>query len=754
MSDKPAGRKDSGRKFGWDAASTVATFGILFFFMAVMMNMRPDWILSTTVTTGGDMGSHYILAQYLRDYLLPQGKLIGWYPGWLGGLPMFQYYFIPPYLLMVALSTLIPLEVAFKLVTLMWVFMLPPAAYYGLRAMGFPRPMPGVAASLTLCLLFLETVNYENYSQWGGNIKSTLAGQFPYGISFAIMALSIGLLYRGYHDRRKVALNAVVFALVALNHIYTTIIIGLVSTFFLIDGIRARKYGGVLYLAKVFILGFMLASFWYIPMALKLDWSMPPKDVFYGSPNLKWIFIPEYAVIYVLAAVGIFYAIKERDKRVFFWVYSFTIVFAFLFLCRYTNFLYVRFIPFLYLVPLILAAAGIDRLTKWIDIKHLIPPITALLIVFLLQASWGQDTAQGSKWSYKGWVQDVPAWIKWNYEGLQSKPLWPLLDKVFVQIRSANVTGRVEVEYADYNYFGTPRVFEVSPYFTNKSVMEGLLLESSLTFPFFYYLQKTVSATSWWPGFKVRMPHTPDMEHGLKVLRLYNVHYFVASSDAIRTLAGKSDGYRLEKTINGSKNDWSFSFYRINEDSDYVEYLPKEPVLVVTDDWKPFSFRWIDTDYLDVPVAYADSVGDYELEHFRIMVLNKTLRQQPHAEGLQVYTQDRFDEALKAARPADVSGCMTQTTFHEEELSASVSCTNRPLLVKVPYFPNWRAEGAEKIYLSAPSLMLVFPERKDIRIYYGTTAADMAGWAATFAGILIVVWQYAAERKRGQREGA
>ncbi|MFH1126423.1 MAG: 6-pyruvoyl-tetrahydropterin synthase-related protein [Candidatus Altiarchaeota archaeon] len=711
------------RKVGLEGFSIILTFILVYFFMAVLMNLDPRWILSNTTTTGGDMGSHYILAQYLRDYLLPKGSVVGWYPGWQAGLPIFQYYFIPPYLLMVLLSFIIPLQVAFKLVTLMWVFMLPLTIYFGLRAMGFDSPTAGISISLSLCLLFLETVDGGNYSQWGGNIKSTLAGQFPYGISLALMVLSLGFLYKGYHDKKHLALNAVLFSLVALNHIYITMAIGLVSTFFLIDAFFSKKYDGILYLIKVFGLGFMLAGFWYIPMFFKVGWSSPPKDVFYGTPNMPWVFIPEYAVFYVFAVVGILFGVRERDKRVYFWVYSFVVVFAFLFLCQYTNLLYVRFLPFIYLIYLILATYGISRLTKGIEGRYLIPLIVAFVVVF---------------WLSSAWVKDVPGWIKWNYEGLEGKSTWPTLKQIFAYMHDVNLSGRVDVEYGDYNYFGTPRVFEVMPMFTNKSVMEGLLFESSLTFPFFFYMQKTVSETSWWPGFPVRLPLKPDMSHGLRIFRLYNIQYFIASSKTIRNLLANNSDYRLEKTIKDPQG-MVFEFYRVNEDSDYVEYSAREPVLVVTDDWKPFSFKWIDTPYLDVPLVYSDSLGDYELQHFKIIIMNKSVSH-PTKEGVSFYTANQLEDALKASMELNTKECTTRSVLHEEELTANVSCINQPLLVKIPYFPNWQTSDAEKIYMSSPSLMLIFPEGNQVRVYYGTLLVDSVGWLSTVAGLLIVLY--------------
>ncbi|MFH1126104.1 MAG: 6-pyruvoyl-tetrahydropterin synthase-related protein, partial [Candidatus Altiarchaeota archaeon] len=327
---KPRSRKSKGvsnsQISGWKNNilvknwSTLATFLIIYFFILQSFGVKPfekslleipflnsllgNYMLTKTTTTGGDLGSHWVLAQYLRDYLVPTGRLVGWYPHWMGGLPLFQYYFVPPYFLMVLLSPLLTLEVAFKLVSAAWIFFTPIAFYYAAKGLGFEKPGPEIAAALSLALTWLETVTGGNYAQWGGNVKSAMAGQFPYGISLAFAVMCIGLLWEGYHSKKHIVLNAILFSMVVLHHLYTIIAIGLVSTFFLIHALRTRKFDGAFYLAKVFILGFMIAGFWLIPSYAKLDWSMPPRDVFYGFPSMDWIFIQEYSIFYLMIILG------------------------------------------------------------------------------------------------------------------------------------------------------------------------------------------------------------------------------------------------------------------------------------------------------------------------------------------------------------------------------------------------------------------------------------------------------------------
>jgi hypothetical protein len=290
--------------------------------------------------------------------------------------------------------------------------------------------------------------------------------------------------------------------------------------------------------------------------------------------------------------------------------------------------------------------------------------------------------------------------------------------------------GRINVEYsATYNSLGTPRLFEVSPVFTDRSVMEALLLESSVTFPYLYYLQKEVSEDSWWPGFALKMPKR-NLTMGADDLRLYNVKTYAVVSDAVKKEIADNPRYTLVKTIN------QFQIYSLNNDSQYVEPVKKEPVLVVTDDWRTYSFDWMISEYKDVPVAFAENLGEYELSHYNIILLDKNVNL-PQKEGLRIYKSDQFNEALKASQP--LSGCtVSMESFTNEEFSARTDCIGKPVYVKISYFPNWMAEGAGKMYLAAPSLMLTFPEKENLHFYYGATWSDYAGTIASVIGILIV----------------
>lgn len=737
---------------GLKFAANVVSLLLIFSFLLVFF--PPQLILSNTTTTGGDMGSHFVPAHYLKNYLMPHGKLIGWYPHWMAGTPMLQFYFVPPYLLMAVLSIFIPLEISFKLVTILGVFLLPLTTFFMMRFLGFEFPTPAIASGFTTLFLFLES-----HSQWGGNIPSTLAGEFSYMLSFSLTILLMGSMYLGVKRNMHVILNSVLLAMVVLTHIYTAIFITLLSLFFLLVDNRCRNF---IYLLRVFSLAGLISGFWTIPLIAKLGFSAAPKDVFFGFPSLDVVIVPQFTLFYILAAVSVASGILGRDRRILYFLWAVLSAIVLILSIKYINLLYVRFVPFTYFIPLLMASDGLGRLSRNLKARWLFPIIVVLSTLIWVNfgipgviSEAGKLTGYGDNPMLKAaeshtrdfplishGIAYIPHWIKWNYEGLEEKNTYGTFLKLNDYLRNSNLSGRVDFEYSNsYNKFGTPRVFEASPVFSNRSVLESLLLESSLTFPFFYYIQKEVSEDAWWPGFPLEIPGF-NPKAGADDLRLYNVKYFVASSSKVKNALADSSRYRLIEEID------EFNIYLVNEDSAYVEALDREPVLVVTDNWKKFTYDWISMGYKDVPLVFTSSPDDYDLGRFRIIVLDKPVRIQN--DNIRVFYPENITQALESSREIGAD-CTVTESLREEEILVDTTCINRPLIVKVSYFPNWMVEGAGRIYIASPSLMLIFPERERVRIYYGETLADGAGNISSIIGFLIVFY-WLLTRNRGFRE--
>ena len=71
-----------------------------------------------------------------------------------------------------------------------------------------------------------------------------------------------------------------------------------------------------------------------------------------------------------------------------------------------------------------------------------------------------------------------------------------------------------------------------------------------------------------------------------------------------------------------------------------------------------------------------------------------------------------------------------------------------PHLVKVSYFPNWKAKGADGPFRAAPALMVVVPTEEQVSLEFRSTWAEYLGMALSLAGLLFVVAAAIVNRRR------
>jgi hypothetical protein len=180
----------------------------------VFVQLGPHNVLSDTTPAGGDMGAHVWGPAYLRDHLLTSGRLTGWSPDWYAGFPAYQFYMVLPSLLIALLSYVLPYGVAFKLVAISGVLSLPVCAWAFGRLSRLPFPIPPLLAVAATMYLF-----DRSFSILGGNIPSTLAGEFAFSMSLSFALLYLGVVARGLETGKYRGWAAVLLALTALCHL-------------------------------------------------------------------------------------------------------------------------------------------------------------------------------------------------------------------------------------------------------------------------------------------------------------------------------------------------------------------------------------------------------------------------------------------------------------------------------------------------------------------------------------------------------
>ncbi len=204
----------------WVAVGVLCACTIL-----VLAAMGGDRLLTDTTATGGDTGGHVWGPAYLRDSLLADGRLTGWSNDWYAGFAAYRFYMVLPALAVVALDVVMPYDVAFKLISVAGVAAMPWAAWGMGKMAGWRHPTPLLLGVFTLPFLF-DT----NFSIYGGNLASTLAGEFAFSISLAVALLAIGALLQVLRTGHGRARLAVLIALTGLCHLIPGIfLVGVVA---------------------------------------------------------------------------------------------------------------------------------------------------------------------------------------------------------------------------------------------------------------------------------------------------------------------------------------------------------------------------------------------------------------------------------------------------------------------------------------------------------------------------------------------
>ena len=739
--------------------------------LVIFVVMNPWWIVSSTTPTGGDMGAHVLGPAFLRDSLLPEGRILGWSNDWFAGFPAFYFYFPLPSLTIVLLDVILPYGVAFKIVTVMGLLATPPAAYFLARSMKLGKHISLVAAGSGVVFAFLES-----YSIYGGNVASTLAGEFSYSWSFALSLLYLGLLIRTVRDDRKyLKWAALALAATALCHVLTTIVVIFASLFVL----PWRK--GLLRTLAIWIWGFAIAAFWALPLVARIGFS---SDMSW-TPLSRWeeIFPVELWLLLPVAIPGAIW-ISRRTSRAapllaatilpvlyFPLPHIMPELFPTVFGGERWKLWNGRLLPYWYFGVAFFAAVGVGAAVIWLSRR--LPsrlsthwPRALILLVTIVACALVIDSTEFPAWVWVPvaiagalligltfmWestlstrtfltgatvavvvlgalsgVTFVDGWAKWNYEGYESKTAWPEYEALMTEIDSLP-DGRVHWEAnSELNQYGTPMSPMLIPYWTGGShpSMEGLFFESSLTTPFHFINSSEMSEkpSNPIPGLKY---HTGEMERGIKHLALFGVDYYVSfTPEATERADGMAELTKVATTE-------PFTIYQLPETGlvEVATHLPS--VYEVPEHGLLDSLTGSDTvtgsDGQELPSFFDLALEWYEdVDNLDRLVVADGPEEWPRIESLD----ERPNVALDA--PADA---VSDIVVDNHRISFTTTAVGLPHLVKVSYFPNWVAEGAEGPWRASPSLMVVVPTSEQVVLEFQDTWAETGGKFASLIGLV------------------
>jgi len=82
---------------------------------------------------------------------------------------------------------------------------------------------------------------------------------------------------------------------------------------------------------------------------------------------------------------------------------------------------------------------------------------------------------------------------------------------------------------------------------------------------------------------------------------------------------------------------------------------------------------------------------------------------------------------------------VSDIVVENHKISFTTTAVGMPHLVKVSYFPNWTATGADGPWRATPSLMVVVPTGEEVVLEFEDTWAETGGKVATLVGVLGLV---------------
>jgi hypothetical protein len=737
------------------AAVTVAAVGGAVLF--VLLQLKPQLLLANTTPAGGDMGAHVWGPAYLRDHLLPHGRITGWAPDWYAGFPALVFYFPLPSLIIVALDVVLPYGIAFKLVAVSGLVTLPASVYVFARLTGMRFPGPPILAVATVPFLFDRF-----HTIWGGNIPSALAGEFAFAMALSLAFVYLGVLARGLDTGRHRALAAVLLACTGLCHMIPTFFALAGTLVLLLLHLDRRR---IRYIAVIGAVAAALAAFWIVPFVVRnsytnnmgwertsayIKWLFPwklTKDIAPSGWTPVWTSHMQIVTALALsgAIAGVF--LRRRTATVILGIATMAVLgFRFLPEGPLWN---ARLLPFWYLCLYLLAGVAVTEVGTAITVMLAADPsepspfaraVTPVLTTIIVFGFVALPLRQMPSWvpgesAHANDVSFIPGWARWNFSGFERKQAYPEyhnLIQTMDRVGHDRGCGRAMWEYqlAKLDSYGTPMSPMLLPYWTDGCIgsMEGLFFESSSTTPYHFLNQSELSQS---PSRAMRnLPYRGlDVASGVQHLQLLGVRYYLAfTPEATSQADAKPDLHLIARS-----GPWKV--YEVARSAQVVG-LGNLPAVVEGIAKRGTRYR---TDWLDLGVAFYQDPQEWDVplaidgpkEWPRVRV-HRTVGAADGAAGTDI----RIDApARRPVTPAKVSHIKTS----DDRISFDVDKPGTPVLVKASFFPNWKASGAKGPWRVTPNLMVVVPTAKHVSLHYGWTAVDGVGWLLTLAGVAGVV---------------
>ncbi|NNN08834.1 MAG: hypothetical protein HKL85_06520 [Acidimicrobiaceae bacterium] len=777
--------------------SWIDFFAVAVVIVVTVWSMHPNLIFSSTLITGGDTGAHVVLPAFLRS----QGDLLHvtpWYPGWFDGMPAYTYYFVLPDYLAVLASYVINFAVAFKLVTILGSVLMPISAYVMARLFRAPRPVPAALALATLPFLFDASFTID-----GGNLFSTMAGEYAFSFSLALSLFTIGLFARGVRTGRGYWWAGIALSLTLASHVLPWMFaLGAIGILVVVEVLQRRGWGDpreervpgdyarpLRFTIGAGLISFGLSAWWLLSFIATQNLTNSMGYTNLNTSSVHSIFTTlgwwtqnggasGYRWVIVLAAVGAVVAALTRNRL--------GVVLALITVASLVAFVVdpqaaiwnERLIPFWYLGVHLLGGWVVGYgAWRWVERQHRID--------LSLQDS-GEDVEDPAN------VESVaPTPGTWRNELVEHLHRSRLVNATSVvilvgllsvvpglipSVASAlhlNTSGNQVTNWAAFNYSG---------------------YQGQAAWPEYHDLMSTMGrvGTTYGCGRAMWEYSAGESRFGTPMALMLLPYWTNNCVDSMEGLYFESsattpyhflDQAELSQNPSNPQVGLNYGILNVAEGVQHLQMLgvkyyiafssgavaqanadPALRLVATTKAWAPPGVKWyvyliknspvvsamthapVVVSGLSSRVAWLNANATWWLDPtaWKVPIASSGPASWPHVAAANLVSNPVTLPKVNVSH-------VTQTT---QSISFDVSRVGVPVLVKISYFPRWHASGASGPYRVSPNLMVVVPTSKSVSLTYGANPA--VAWGSiltelTMAGGLVVVVASLRRRRRAQR---
>jgi len=701
----------------------------------LLIFLRIDLVFTNTLPTGGDMGAHIVPTNFFVDNLFKNFSLRGWSNDWFAGYPLYYFYFPFPPIIVSLISFILPFSIAFKMMVILSqiVLVLSVERLFSLESKKYS--VIGTIAGM----VYIFT---ESFTIYGGNLASTLAGQYSFTFSLAFVLL--GIYFLKSNNDKSLIMSAMFMGFSILSHIIPFMIF--------------LPYYAYHFLASkrdmfIKISGFLIFLFISLRFAYSLIINLEYTTNMSYTPYTKIsdLIKPDVLPFFILLVIALItFRIKKFNQHfslaLYLIIFSMTIFFYGPESALWNG----RVVPFFNMGVLLLSFQIIKELfsvlnkallnqnflktfnfllstiliynfyKRWFQYYEIFTLSSIVILIFLLLILVINFENNLNSITFVIAISSIsflPHWINWNFTGYENKPQWIDIEQLYSGLNKLE-PGRIMWEpNSDLNKYGTPMVLMTIPYFTQHQSMEGLYFDSSITTPFHFL---TVSGLAERPSNPVGGLSyiNGDFNKGIRLMKELGIDYYVAYTDSIK------DKSRINSELNFLFSTEVFEVYQL--DSSKIELIDNELYF-------------------------------YDNPNLLDRILNSTIRERVQNSFFdQAYvafkneTNYKVIEGLEFSKINKIENSNLEVKnlkIDSKSISFETNSPNQLHLIKVSYFPNWKIIDGEGPYRISPSFMAVVPNSNSVSLVFENSGTEKTLNYLSFISLSMAIIIFNRKRK-------